>query len=360
MREVAIVHDYLTQRGGAERVVLAMTRTFPDAPVYTSLFDPVRTFDEFSSVDVRPSALNASGTLRRNHRLALPLLAPLFSRMRIEAEVVICSSSGWAHGIATRGRKLVYCYTPARWLYQSERYLGEKGGLGGPALVALSPVLRRWDRHAAVSADAYLAISTVVASRIHEEYGITADVLFPPHTVAHGRSEPVDLDPGFYLCIARLLPYKNVLAVVQAFSSLSPRRLVVVGGGPQYDEIRRRASGAVTMLGGVTDEQLRWLYAHCRAVVAASHEDYGLTPVEGASWGKPSIVLRWGGFLDTVVDGATGVFFDEPDPPSIARAILDAEQRRWDDHAIREHAERFSERRFAAGLMNAVNELRGR
>ena len=130
---VALVHDYLTQRGGAERVVLAMRRAFPSAPLYTSLYDPQGTFPEFQDAEVRTSSLNRIPGLRQHHRAALPLLAPTFSRFRIDAGVALCSSSGWAHGARVTGRKVVYCHTPARWLYQSDRYLGRPGDTGGAA-----------------------------------------------------------------------------------------------------------------------------------------------------------------------------------------------------------------------------------
>ena len=119
--QVAIAHDYLTQRGGAERVVLAMLRAFPGATVHTLLYDPEGTFPEFREAHVVTSPLNRLGPLRRDHRLALPLLAPSFSRLEIAADVVVCSSSGWSHGARVEGRKVVYCHTPARWLYQPDR-----------------------------------------------------------------------------------------------------------------------------------------------------------------------------------------------------------------------------------------------
>jgi len=127
---VAIVHDYLTQRGGAERVVLAMHRAFPAAPIYTSLYEPDLTFPEFRDLDVRPSYLNRSQTLRRQHRLAAPLLAHAFSKLQIKEDVVLCSSSGWAHGVHTTGTKLVYCYCPARWLYKSTSISARTGTRG--------------------------------------------------------------------------------------------------------------------------------------------------------------------------------------------------------------------------------------
>ena len=136
---VAIVHDYLTQRGGAERVVLAMHRVFPAAPIYTSLYEPDLTFPEFRDIDVRPSYLNHVPFLRRHHRLALPLLAHAFSQIEIDEKIVLCSSSGWAHGIHTTGTKLVYCHCPARWLYKSADYFrrtpdvrNERGHLASP------------------------------------------------------------------------------------------------------------------------------------------------------------------------------------------------------------------------------------
>src|SRR5436190_19462163 len=116
--DVALVHDYLTQRGGAERVVLAMMSAFPRAPLYTSLYEPETTYPDFRKADVRPLRINRIGLLRRNHRLALPLLAPAFSSLRVEADIVLCSTSGWAHGVHTGGKPVVYCHAPARWLSQ--------------------------------------------------------------------------------------------------------------------------------------------------------------------------------------------------------------------------------------------------
>jgi glycosyltransferase involved in cell wall biosynthesis len=352
---VAIVHDYLTQRGGAERVVVAMVKAFPDAPVYTSLYEADGTFDDFRRVEVRRSFLDRIGPLRRRHRLALPLLAPAFSRLRVEADVALCSSSGWAHGAAVSGRKVVYCHTPARWLYQTDRYLGERGGVGRLAVELLGGPLRRWDRRAARTADRYLANSTVVHQRIRALYGIDAEVLPPPPALdPEGRSRPVEgVEPGFFLCVSRLLPYKNVGAMIAAFADLPSERLVVVGAGPEGDTLRRAASANIHFAGRVEDDELRWLYANCIAVVAASYEDFGLTPLEAAAFGKPSVALRWGGFLDTVVDGVTGVFFGQPKPEAIGAAVRACLRENWSVESLERHAEAFSEGRF----MNRLREI---
>jgi glycosyltransferase involved in cell wall biosynthesis/ubiquinone/menaquinone biosynthesis C-methylase UbiE len=357
---VAIVHDYLTQRGGAERVVLSMLRAFPGAPLYTSLYLPEATFPEFAAADVRTLPLNRVPPLRRNHRLALPLLAPAFSRLEVQADVVVCSSSGWAHGVRTGGRKVVYCHTPARWLYQPDRYLGERGAMDPArgALAVLRPALVRWDRRAARSAHRCLVNSRAVASRVRGLYGIEAEVLPAPQTVdpEGPQEELASLEPGFLLCVSRLLPYKNVDAVVEAVARLRDERLVVVGSGPDEARLQSGANGSATFVSSVGDEQLRWLYANCAGLLSASYEDYGLTPLEAAAFGKPAAVLRWGGFLDTVREDATGVFFDAPAPDDILQAIVALRSRDWDADAIRAHAGRYSEARFVELLRRVVDE----
>lgn len=356
---VALVHDYLTQRGGAERVVVSLTRAFPDAPLYTSLYEPGTTFPEFRDVDVRPSRLNRLAVLRDRHRLALPFIAGSFSGLSVEADVTLCSSSGWAHGANATGRKVVYCHTPARWLYQADRYVGEHRSIAMRAALRLRTAsLTRWDRAAAAGADRYLANSTVVRDRIRETYGVDAEIVPPPFTLdPAAERQPVDgIEEGFVLCVSRLLPYKNVEAVVESFASLPASRLVVVGRGPDEGRLRAAAGPNVTFLGTVDDLQLRWLYGACAAVVAASYEDFGLTPVEGAAFGKPAVVLRFGGFLDTVRDGITGRFFDEPTPVAIGTALADVLAGPWEQAGIRAHAETFAEARFIARLQAIVAE----
>ena len=191
--QVAIVHDYLTQRGGAERVVLSMLKAFPGAPVYTSLYEPGSTFPEFAEVDVRVSSLNRVRALRQDPRRALAVLARAFDEMHVDADVALCSSSGWAHGCRASGRKLVYCHNPARWLYQTNDYFGTD-----PHLVArfglslLRRRLLRWDKAAAASADRYLTQSRAVQSRIATAYGRMADLLPAPASLdLTGPQRPV-------------------------------------------------------------------------------------------------------------------------------------------------------------------------
>lgn len=376
---VALAHDYATQRGGAERVALVMALAFPGAPMYTTLYHAAGTFPEFGEVDLRTSAINRIGLLRRHHRLALPLLASAVSSQHVDAEVLLASSSGWAHGYRGAGRTVVYCHAPARWLYQQDRYLGAwsgadraaerlRGAMTGATIHALTPALLRWDRRAAARADLYLANSTVTQRAIRAAYGIDAEVVPPPPALMPvGDERPVaGIDPGYVLCVARLLPYKNVDVVIEA-ALLTGKRLVVVGDGPdraRLDALARTGNGtrsgsaAVTLLGRVDDPELRWLYRHASLLVAASYEDYGLSPLEAAAFGRPAVVLRDGGYLDTVVENVTGLFFDAPEPHLVADALEQANGHPWNDGALSSHVEAFAIPRFVGRLREVVEEQR--
>jgi len=374
---VAIVHDYLTQKGGAERVVLAMHRAFPAAPIYTSLYEPDLTFPEFRDIDVRPSHLNRSQFLRRHHRVALPLLANAFSKIEVDEKIVLCSSSGWAHGVHTSGTKLVYCYCPARWLYKRAEYFRksqdaqtEGGHLSSSldrirtsfvlrnSLRAVTPILRRWDCRAAASASAYYTTSSAVSDEISSLYGIRALVI-PPPPLCEGDGpweKPHTLaKDGFFLAVSRLLPYKNLDRIFAVFAERPDLELVVVGSGPLRKTLQHTATPNIELLGDVTDRELRWLYGHSGALIAPAFEDYGLTPLEAATFGKPTIALKKGGYLETVSEGTSGYFFEDLHGSSISGAIDKLHENPLDSDEIQGHASRFSEERFASTLRQQVS-----
>jgi glycosyltransferase involved in cell wall biosynthesis len=359
---LALVHDYLTQRGGAERVVAALAAAWPEVPLYTSFFEPASTFPEFATHSVRTLPIDRVKLLRHHHRVALPVLASAFSRLMVDADVTVCSSSGWAHGVRVSGRKVVYCHTPARWLYQTDRYLTGTSRPAAAAIALLGPRLRRWDRKAASTADRYLANSHAVRDRIADLYGIDAEVVHPPVDFATEGDirAPVGVEPGFTLCVSRLLPYKNVEAVCAAFGRVRDLRGVVVGSGPLAARLAQSRPANVTLLGSVDDATLRWLYQSCSGLVAASYEDFGLTPIEAAGFGKPTAALRWGGYLDTIVEGRTGVFFDDPAPQAIAESLSRLAGSEWDGDVLAAHAERFSRSVFIERMNEVVDEERAR
>jgi glycosyltransferase involved in cell wall biosynthesis len=368
---IVLAHDYATQRGGAERVALKLAEAFPGAPMFTTLYEPSDTFAEFGEVDIRPGRLNRYDLLRQHHRLALPLLARAVDAQPVTGSVLFASSTGWAHGYQGADHTVVYCHAPARWLYQTDRYLGSHRNPGMRGLVrqtaartavkGLMSRLREWDLRNARRADLYLANSTVTQRAIAEVYGIEAEVLPPPPALTPGGPERdvEGVEPGYLLCVARLLPYKNVDAVIEAVNAVPGARLVVVGSGPDRERLQRLAGPGVQLLGSVEDDQLRWLYRNAAALVAASYEDYGLSPLEAGSFGRPSIVLRAGGFLDTVVEGRNGLFFDQPTPAAISSAIRDANQCTWDERVIIDHVDAFSARRFVRRLQAIADRFTG-
>jgi glycosyltransferase involved in cell wall biosynthesis len=356
---VAIVHDYLTQRGGAERVVLALSRTFPSAPIYTSVYEPRLTFPEFADRHIQTTPLQRVPMVRRHHRIGLPLYPAAFGRLHVPAKVVICSTSGWAHGVTADGTKVLYVYNPARWLYQADEYVRGIPFWQQACLRAGAGWLRSWDRKAARSAHRVVAISRVVQARIRSSWGIESTVVYPPHGAdVDGAQEPVpDLEPGFLLCVARLLPYKHVDAILAAMEILGRDRLVVAGEGPLRQQLEAAAPTNVWFLPGVSDAGLRWLYANARLLVSAATEDFGLAPVEAMAFGTPAVAIRKAGYMETVIEGQTGVFFDHAEPGDIAAAVRLADQESWSRERLRAHAERFSEGAFSARLSQLVTDV---
>ena len=350
---VVIAHDYLTQRGGAERVARELAAALHAERLVTSAYDPKRTFDDFAHIEVQCSLLGKVPFLRSDPRRALPIL-PLVWRLMppVEAEVVVCSSSGWAHAIRTRPgvKKVVYCHNPARWLYQREEFLLDQNRLVRAALTMLTPMLRRWDRKAARSADLYIANSRSVARRIWQAYGIRAEVMHPPVLLDPdgGQKEMTGLLPGYFVTVARGRGYKNSEAVIDAFRSLPSERLVVVG--PEADPTD---PPNVNRVGEVSEQELRWLYANARALVSVSFEDFGLTPLEANSLGTPALLLRAGGFLDSAEEGVSATFVDIPAPEAIAQAVTSFPTE-WDKAAIMKHASKFSREAFATKMWEVV------
>ncbi len=354
---VAVVHDYLSQRGGAERVTLSLMKAFPNARLITSVYDPDGTFPEFAQYDVETTWLNRVAAFRRDPRRALPFLAPAFSGLEVSGvDLVVCSSTGWAHGVkAPSVPKLVYCHSPARWLYESADYFAGKSPMAiRSARLALAP-LQRWDVRAAASVDRYLVNSTVVQQRLMRAYGRTATVVHPPMALCDGEGDPVPgIEPGYLLAVSRRRGYKHVDVICEAIEDMPGERLVVIGGLPERDEPWCSRTVGLTNL---TDRQLRWMYANCKALVATSNEDFGLTPIEAYSSGRPAIVLRRGGYLDSTVEGVTGIFVDEPTREAVKEAVLELGQMTFDTEAIKRHASQFSEHAFVTRLQAEASQL---
>jgi glycosyltransferase involved in cell wall biosynthesis len=359
--KIAVVHDYVTQAGGAERVAALLARELGGGEIHTALYDPDSTFDEYSSLIVHTSFLQRFSAFRRDARLALPLMPAAMASLASagtlpDADVALCSSSGWAHGLGTTSPRVVYCHNPARWIYQSQDYLlGQRGLMRASMRTALKfggAALRSWDQNHARTADLYIANSTSVAARVERVYGFRPPIVHPPITVdPDGEQEALpDLDPGYLLAVARPRGYKNVALLESVVQRLPGARLAIVGltADASTSQVRR--------LGRVSDAQLRWLYSNAMALVSLSHEDFGLTPIEANAFGTPAVVLRAGGFLDTVVDGVNGVFVDTASEDALLRAL-----RRLSDvaapDAIRAGAGRFSPAAFVRAMSAACADV---
>lgn len=355
---IVVAHDYLTQRGGAERVALELAKMFHPKQVVSALYHPDETYSGFLKFSVRPSILNKFRVFRSDPRRALPFLAAAWNMYPdVDADAVVCSSSGWSHGVPTsaRTKKIVYCHNPPRWLYQESDYIVDRSAVVRTVLRLLRPFLLKWDQRAAASADVYIANSSSVAKRIQSAYGRDPIILFPPVSVdTDGPQEAVNgVDGPFFLTVGRSRGYKGTSLLAEAFGGMPKEKLVVVGAplGSDY-------GSNIISLGRVTESQLRWLYSHARALISVSKEDFGLTPIEANAFGTPVLLLRAGGFLDSTAEGVSGCFIEQANLDWISDAVRNFPCN-WNRDAIKSHAEKFSREEFSKRLMKIVQDCIG-
>jgi glycosyltransferase involved in cell wall biosynthesis len=352
--KVVVAHDYITQRGGAERVVLEIANAFPGSSVLTSTYVPEQTYPDFADLTVHSFGLERFKPIARDPRLALPALGDLFRRHVVDADLVICSSSGFAHQIRSRGAKIVYCHNPPRWLHQWEDYSIGLGWHERLALKVMRPHLRKLDIQGARGATAYLANSNNVAWRISEAYGIAAEVVHPARGLDPGQgAAPVPgLPPGFLLTVGRPRGYKRTDLLLEAVAGMPEQVLVTVGNPPDP-----RWPANIKQFVDVSDAELRWLYQSASGLLACSREDFGLTPVEAFAFGTPVGATREGGYLETCVDGLTGVWIDTESTSSMQASIRRLVSQHWDHEAIRKHGEEWSSAAFRKRLVNVVGRI---
>ncbi|NLT71078.1 MAG: glycosyltransferase family 4 protein [Verrucomicrobiaceae bacterium] len=345
---LTLVHDFLIQMGGAERVVETMAEAFSEAPIYTSATFGANLFPVFRSDRVRNSWMQALPGMERFHKMLFFLYPFAFRSLRMEpTELAWISSSSFSKWIAKPdGAKFIcYCHTPPRYFWNPDEYLDNE--IGNPLLRRLvrllMPLFRRGDLRRSRRIDLFLANSENVRERIRQCYGRESLVVYPPVDVERFRvSERSD---DFYLIVSRLVGYKHIDRAVRAFTA-SGKKLVIIGDGPDRARLESLAGANVLFLGRAPDEVVTERMAHCRAYIFPGSEDFGITPVEAQACGKPVIAYRDGGALETVIEGETGLFFDRPEADSLRAALEDFEQRSWDPARIRRNAERFSVERF--------------
>ena len=345
---VALVHDYLNQMGGAEKVLLTLHDLYPQAPIYTSIYDPRRVDKRFRTMDIRTSFMQRLPFIKRHHQPYLPLYPHAFERMDLRAyDLVISDSSAFAKGVVTRPEALhiCFCHTPMRWAWNFEDYV-ERERLGRlPRLLLPSVVswLRQWDYATAARVDYFIANSPGVAARIAKYYRREAVYIPPPINTANYFVSPQHDD--YFLVVSRLVPYKRIDVAVRAFTMLGlPLR--IIGSGRDERRLRRMAGKNVQFLGRVSDSEVRTNMARCRALIFPGEEDFGMTPVEAQASGRPVIAYAAGGALATIVDGSTGMFFHQQTPEALADAVINFRDEYFDPLAIRRHAEEYDTQRF--------------
>ena len=359
MPRVAIVHDFLLQMGGAEKVVEVLHEMFPNAPIYTSAFDRSAMPARYGDWDVRTSFLQNLPLKKLTHRAALLLYPTAFESFDFSNfELVISSSSWFAKGIITQPQTTHICYThtPMRLAWMPDSYMKDEriSSLTRALMTPSLNYLRSWDVQASMRVDHYVANSRIVADRIEKFYRRESAVIAPPVETQRFYISPQTDD--YYIMVTRLAPYKRLDLAVRAFTQLK-RPLKIVGVGRYMEQLKKIAGPTIEFLGHVSDEALPTLLARARAYVMPGMEDFGIAPVEANAAGRPVIALGVGGALDSQIDGITGVLFDEPTVASLIEAVKRADALHFDAARIRAHAQTFDRQMFKARMNDFIESV---
>jgi glycosyltransferase involved in cell wall biosynthesis len=356
-RRVAVVHDWLTIPGGSEQVVLQLLEMFPQAELFTSIYDAAPWPAQIKERPVHASYLSRLPGAVRHYPKLLPLMNGAFRSFDLSSfDLVLSSSHACAKNVRTPPGALhvCYCHTPMRYAWEEGFLEGEQvSRLARPLLPPLLSWLRRQDLAGAAGPDVFVANSRHVAERIARYYGRSAEVVNPPIDVDHFlglERSPQD----FYLVFGRVVPYKRVDLAVAACARLG-RRLKVAGAGRGLDTVRAMAGEGTELLGKVTDAQRDALLSGARALLFPGEEDFGIVPVETQAAGMPVIAYAVGGAGESVLDGRTGVLFGEQSVSALAEAIERFEGLRLDAEQARENARRFGEERFRTELASVID-----
>lgn len=361
---VGIIHDYLAQAGGAERVIEAMHPVFPDAPIFTSVYDPKSTLACFHGMDIRTSFLQKFKFARsaKWHKLMLPLYPMAFESFDFSGyDVLVSNTTGFAKGVISGPETchIAYCHTPARFAWRYHEYLaqGNYSKFQRGILPLILHFLRNWDYAAAQTrVDYFLANSYNIARRVRKYYGRSSRVLYPPvETDRFAIASKPQAD--FFLIVSRMMPYKRIDLAIEA-CNLMNMPLKVVGTGPDFPRLKAMAGPTVEMLGRQPDAEVVRLMRECKAFLFPGEEDFGIAPVEAMASGRPVVAYRAGGALETVVENQTGLFFDEPNVTSLVDAMRRLERMDVDSAMIRRHAIRFDIRHFQDRLRLLVSECK--
>jgi glycosyltransferase involved in cell wall biosynthesis len=342
--KVAVVHDYFTQLGGAEKVAEELYRMLPDPSLFATVAFPNCMPGQLKNVPVSTSWMQRLPGIERYYRLYFLLYPFAVSDIDLSGyDLILSSSSGYVKGVRTNrdAVHVCYCHTPMRWVWSFDSYSQrETFGIGQRTLLPmLIRALKLWDEGASRQPDHFVANSKVVADRIRRAYGRSAEVIHPP--IDTRRFVPSgDAPEDYYLVLSRLVSYKRIDLAVRACTQLN-KKLVVVGFGPDRHSLESIAGPTVSFLGRASDSDVEYLVSRCKALLFPGEEDFGMAPLEVAAAGRPTIAYRAGGAIETILENETGLFFDEQTPESLAAAIQLFERQSWDRDLLIDHAHKF-------------------
>lgn len=356
--KLAIVHDFLNQFGGAERVVLALHELYPEAPIFTSISNPARLPADFQRLDIRVSFMQRLPFIFPLYKPYFFLYPLAFEQFDLSGfDLILSSCSAFAKGVKKKASQLhlCYCYTPMRFAWRYDDYIRREnipGFLKSLLPFFLEP-LRRWDLANSQNVDYFIAISQTVAERIKKIYGRESAIIYPPVEVELFRPGTIDRD--YYLVVSRLNAYKRIDLVVEAFNRLA-LPLKIIGQGPDQARLQKLAGPSIEFLGRLTDQEIADHLAACRALIFPGEEDFGIVPLEAMACGRPVIAYRAGGAAETVSEGQTGLFFNQPTVPDLMAAVKRFNFEVFDKQAIRSHALKFSKDVFKQKLSSFIKE----
>ena len=354
--KIALVHDYLNQYGGAERVLESFAGIFPDAPIFTLLHDKNRTMNRFDG-RVKGTSFLDSEFVSKNHRPFIPLMPFAANRMNLgsEFDVVLSSSAGYGKGIrhSDKSAHIAYCHTPLRYAWESQRYFNL-----GPAMeLATAPAfwyLRNWDFKAGQRPKHIFANSNYIADKIRQYYRRDAEVLYPPVDLKVFYRDKRIKKQGYFLAVGRILHYKKFDLIIQAFNRLN-LPLIVIVDGPELENIKKMVrSSRIHFLPFMQEEELRTFYNGAEAVIFPQEEDFVLVAAESQACGTPVIAYSQGGAREIIQDGVTGVLFRNQTVDDLVLAVKKFLLSSFDENFIRESAKRFSRTKFENRIKKIV------
>lgn len=359
--EVALVHDFLTRLGGAERVLQTFAELFPKAPIYTILYDESQVGAIFPKEKIISSQLQKlPAFIRKKHKYLLPLMPRAVEQWNFSKfDLVISSSSAFTHGILTpeKTRHLCYFHSPMRYAWDwTHEYIKEQhvGTLRKAAVAALLKKIRMWDQTAADRPDIAVANSLHVRRRIQKYYRRNSTIIYPPVDISRFKISKTAED--YFLIISTLTPYKRIDLAVELFNKIQ-RRLVIIGDGPQREYLQNLAGDTIDFLGYKDDATAAEYLKNCRALIFPGEEDFGITPIEAMACGKPVLAYGEGGVKESVIAGVTGEFFAEPTVASMEDGLARLMNGEYSPTACRSKAQKFSKEIFAEKMKEITSSL---